>query len=348
MRVHVTDLKPGDTLLRDTFNTFGIHIMQKGHTLQREDIAKLLQHGVDDVDIEEVFSEPADISQSLSSHPLQDAKVQFNSALEGFEDLFLNAAARGEFDGSQVDDKLEPLLTELQEQKDVVSVLLFLNDDNNYTYTHSLQVGMLSYYLATWMGYTEQEAYQAGKAGYLHDVGKSKIPSHILNKPGRLTTEEFEEMKRHTIYGHDIIMQSTGDKISAMVALQHHERMDGKGYPHGLSLDEIHPLSRITAVADVYSAMTTARVYQTKQELLRVLKELHKMSFGQLHAETAQTFIRNMLPNFIGKQVLLSSGEVGQIIMTNPSDFFRPLIKTDKGFTDLAMQSNLDIEEIFM
>lgn len=344
MRVHVTDLKPGDTLLSDTFNSFGIHIMQKGHTLLSNDISKLLQHGVDYVEIENTVN-------SLQTEPvrsLEEAKVHFDTALSGFENLFLSAASRGEFDGSQVDEMLEPLMNELHTQKDVVSVLFVLNDTDNYTYTHSLQVGMLSYYLATWMGYTEHEAYIIGRAGYLHDVGKSKVPPQILNKPGKLTADEFEIMKQHTTFGHDLIMESTGDEISAIVALQHHERTDGKGYPHGLKLEDIHPYSRIVSVADIYSAMTTNRVYQSKQELLKVLKELHRMSFGQLYPDAAQTFIRNMLPNMIGKKVRLNSGETGKIVMTNPSDYFRPLIETDKGFKDLSMQSNLEIEDIFL
>ncbi|ANF96259.1 HD-GYP domain-containing protein [Paenibacillus bovis] len=344
MRVHVTDLKPGDTLSSDTFNTFGIHMMQKGHILQPDDISKLLKHGLDYVDIEETVIN----DDNEPHHSLIEAKVQFDTALVGFQNLFLNAASRGEFDGSQVDAVLEPLMDELHTQKDVVSVLFVLNDTNNYTYTHSLQVGMLSYYLAIWMGYTEQEAYAAGRAGYLHDVGKAKVPPEILNKPGKLTPEEYEIMKKHAQYGHDIIMESTGDELSAIVALQHHERADGKGYPNGITLDDIHPYARITAVADIYSAMTTHRVYQSKQELLRVLKEIHRMSFGQLYAEAAQTFIRNMLPNMIGKKVRLNSGETGRIIMTNPTDYFRPLIETEQGFKDLSIQSALEIEEIFI
>ncbi|MFD1886242.1 HD-GYP domain-containing protein [Paenibacillus wenxiniae] len=345
MRVHVTDLKPGDTLSSDTFNSFGIHIMQKGHTLHSSDISKLLQLGVDYVTIENA---PVVATVTVTPHTLEQAKVQFDTALEGFETLFLSAAARGEFDGSQVDDMLEPLMEELHTQKDVVSVLFVLNDTNNYTYTHSLQVGMLSYYLAVWLGYTEQEAYLAGRAGYLHDVGKAQVPSDILNKPGKLTADEFEWMKKHTIFGHDLIMKSTGDELSALVALQHHERADGKGYPNQLKLDDIHPYSRIVAVADIYSAMTTNRVYQSKQELLKVLKELHRMSFGQLHPESTQTFIRHMLPNMIGKHVKLNSGETGKIIMTNPSDYFRPLIETNQGFKDLAIETELEIEDIFL
>ncbi|MNN89533.1 hypothetical protein D3C81_2073610 [compost metagenome] len=94
--------------------------------------------------------------------------------------------------------------------------------------------------------------------------------------------------------------------------------------------------------------MTSNRVYQNKQELITVLHELYRLSFGKFSPEPIQAFIRHMLPNFIGKRVRLSSGELGSIVMTNPSDFFRPLVKTDTRFADLSRETNIDIQEVFM
>ncbi|GAF06292.1 HDIG domain protein [Paenibacillus pini JCM 16418] len=174
------------------------------------------------------------------------------------------------------------------------------------------------------------------------------IPGSLLNKPGKLTAEEYKEMKRHTVYGYDIIRDSTSDEVSALVALQHHERGDSSGYPNARGENDIHPFSQITAVADVFSAMTTNRVYQSKQELLAVLRELYGLSFGKLSAKPTQIFIRHMIPNFIGKRVLLTSGENGIIVMTNPADFFRPLVQTDERFANLSTEREISIEQIYM
>ncbi|MBJ8192458.1 HDIG domain-containing protein, partial [Bacillus cereus] len=103
--------------------------------------------------------------------------------ISGFESMFLEASSTGKFDEYRVDELFGPLVSELARQKDVVSLLLIMERGDHYTYNHSLQVGVLSYYIATWLGYTEEEAYAAGKAGYLHDIGKSMIPDEILNKP---------------------------------------------------------------------------------------------------------------------------------------------------------------------
>lgn len=342
------ELQPGDRLQEDIFNRFGVLILQKGTDLTNDAIVRLIQHGTDYVDIEPKQAPQSKSSLSDSELPAYKVKPFLDEAIDGFEEIFLEALSSGTFNDTKVDQLLEPMVSQLVGQKDVVSLLLLLSDDDNYTYNHSMQVGMLSYYIASWLGYPKEDAYKAGKAGYLIDIGKCKIPHEILSKPGKLTSEEFEEVKKHTVYGYDIIMNSTGDELTALVALQHHEREDGSGYPDGLRDREIHPFAKIAAVADVYTAMTSNRVYQSKQELLAVLQELNTLSFGKLNPEPTQALISHLLPNFIGKKVLLNSGEVGSIVMTNQLDFFRPLIQTDARFIDLSKERRTSIAEVYM
>ncbi|AWB44021.1 HD family phosphohydrolase [Paenibacillus sp. CAA11] len=347
MKVHVMDLSPGHRLENDIFNNNGVFVLQKGAHLTDEAIVKLMQHGIDYVDIVPLDAAPED-DKPVMTPSMQKMKPHFDQAVDVFETIFLESLSNGRFSEDQIDDTLQPLMGDLMSQKDIVSLLFLFDGKDNYTYNHSLQVGMLSYYIASWLGYPKEEAYKAGKAGYLHDIGKCMVPPHILNKPGALTPEEFEEVKKHTTYGYDIIRNSTSDEITALVALQHHEREDGSGYPHSIFDKEIHPFAKITAVADVYSAMTSNRVYQSKQELLTVLQELYRMSFGKLSPEPIQALVRHMLPNFIGKKVLLSSGETGLIVMNNPADYFRPLVKTELRFADLSKEREIDIQEIYI
>lgn len=345
MRVHVTDLKPGDCLKDDTFSSRGIHVLPRGTKLQPLEISLLVRHGVDYVDIDPETPPP----QLARTAALEEVSAGFDSMIDGFESIYLEALASGKFNRSVVDDALQPMLATLDQHKDVVTLLLMLERDDDYTYNHSLQVGMLSYYIAKWLGYTEQESYAISRAGYLIDIGKCKIDPFLLNKPGKLSPEEFDEMKLHTQFGYEIIRSSMSDLPTALAALQHHEREDGSGYPTGMKQIDIHPFSQIAAVADVYSAMTTARVYQSKKELIGVLRELHSMSFGKLNGRAVQALIHHLLPSFIGKRVLLSSGDMGVIIMNNPIDAFRPLIRLDRGgFLDLSAQRDCSIVEIYM
>ncbi|MDQ6418316.1 HD-GYP domain-containing protein [Paenibacillus sp. LHD-117] len=358
MRIHVSDILDGDQLSHDIFNNYGLHVLSKGTRLYKSEISRLLQHQIDYVDVSDRNSAPAfGLAEPAQNRTLESTvnpkwlpKVQpiYENAVKRFEQLFDSAFEQGVVNDEEVTEILQPLLNNLQLERDVVSMLLLLNTEDDYTYQHSVQVGMLSYYLATWLGYSTEEAAVIGKAGFLHDIGKSKISGDILNKPGKLTSDEFEEVKRHTLYGHDIILNSFREDTLAIAALQHHERIDGSGYPHGLKGEEIHPVSRIIAVVDIYSAMISARVYQKERDLLYVLKELHRLSFNELDPVTTHTFIKHMIPNFIGKKVRLSNEQFGMIVMTHPTEFFKPLVQIDDQFVDLTIDRHYEIEHVYL
>ncbi|UKS24386.1 HD-GYP domain-containing protein [Paenibacillus sp. HWE-109] len=348
MRIHVLQLIVGDKLLSDSYNTVGLHLLSAGTVLDASDIHMLNRHNVDYVDIE-----PRANGLDLTEHseiPNRQANesqlLNFQNSITAIKDIFNSVSTGGSIDNDLVESAFNPLIDSFQEEKDVVSLLLSLTSQDDYTYQHSVQVGMLSYYIAKWMNKSEKDALYIGKAGYLHDIGKCKIDPDILNKPAKLTNDEYNEIQKHTIYGYEIIKSSMKDNTLALVALQHHERMDGSGYPMRKKSTEIHSFSLIIAVADVYSAMICKRVYQEKRDLLIVLKELHRMSFGQLDPKITQVFIRNMIPNFIGKKVSLSDGRIGRIVMTNPSDFFRPLININNEFLDLSQLQDIEITQI--
>lgn len=346
MRVHVLELHAGDRLSEDVFNHYGLQLLSAGTPLDREDIAKLSAHNVDDVDIlPRTAAEPAGGVQVAEDGP-DSPQAAFEGAAEGIKKLFENVRNEGRLNEEDVERSFSPLVQHFREETDVVSLLLTLNSKDDYTYQHSVQVGMLSYYIAKWSGESEQTALDAGKAGYLHDIGKCRIPDAILQKPSRLTDEEFAEIKNHSIYGHQIVSESFNDPILALVALQHHERLDGSGYPHGIAGGDIHPMAKIVAVADIYSAMISARVYQNKRDLLVVLRELHRMSFGELDPSAVHVFISHMIPNFIGKKITLTDGRSGIIVMTNPTDYFRPLIQIDGSFYDLCHERHFEIASI--
>lgn len=345
MHIHVLQLIVGDKLISDSYNTKGLHLLSAGTVVDASDILMLNRHNVEYVDIAPRVSEVA-IEPAQASKAKQAQLNSFHDCIAGIKDIFRSAENGEKLSMDMIESAFTPLISSFEEENDVVSLLLSLSSKDDYTFQHSVQVGMLSYYIAKWMNKSEKEALTIGTAGYLHDVGKCKISPEILFKPGKLTNDEYNEIQKHTIFGYEIIKNSLKDNTLALVALQHHERMDGTGYPLRKKSTEIHSYSLIVAVADVYSAMISKRVYQDKRDLLIVLKELHRMSFGQLDPKITQVFIRNMIPNFIGKTVSLSDGRVGTIVMTNPTDFFRPLIRVNNQFLDLSQLSDVEIASI--
>lgn len=347
VRIHISDLQVGDRTQSDIFNNNGIPVLSANHVLVQHDIDKLQLHDIDYIDIisrERMITKPAAVPILAD---IQKVQPHFTDAVQGVKSLFKLASDGGKLNDSDVNDNFIPLVDNFKGQKDVVALLIDLNTNDDYTYQHSVQVGMISYYIAKWSRKSDKEAYKIGKAGYLHDIGKSRIDPAILKKPSKLTEQEFEEIKKHPIYGYDIIKQSIHDNTLALVALQHHERMNGKGYPNGISGSKIHSISRIITVADIYSAMISKRSYQKERDLLTVLKELHRLSFNEIDPKVTQIFIRHMIPNFIGKKVELNTGEIGTIVLNNPSNSFHPLIRTEDKFIDLLSDTRFEIIRVY-
>ncbi|MCR8659012.1 HD-GYP domain-containing protein [Paenibacillus endoradicis] len=358
MRIHVTDIVDGDVLRDDVFNSYGLHILSKKAVLYSAEISKLLQHQIDYIDILErsglINNSLEDFDQlertlesTVTPKWVPQVKPIYDAVVNNIQELFHIARTENAIDTEAAAATFNPLLQNLHLERDVVSLLLLLNNQDSYTYQHSVQVGMLSYYLANWLGLSKEEATTVGNAGFLHDIGKCKLDESVLNKPGKLTAEEFDEIKRHTIYGYEIIMNSHADKELAIGALQHHERINGTGYPHGVKNQEISQIGRIIAVADIYSAMISSRVYQKERDLLFVLKELYRLSFSELDPVITHTFIQHMIPNFIGKRIKLNDGRTGSIIMTHPTEFFSPLIKIGHEFIDLTTERTLEITHVY-
>lgn len=358
MRIHITDVIESDVLKNDVFNSYGLHILSKNTVLHSKEISKLIQHSIEYIEIldrstiinnsvEEFDQLERTLESTASPKWVPHMKPIYDSVVQDIKGLFDTARKENKIDTEQATAAFDPLMQNLLLERDVVSLLLLLNNADSYTYQHSVQVGMLSYYIANWIGLSNEESVRVGNAGFLHDIGKCKIEPDILNKPGKLSAEEYAEVKRHTIYGYEIIKNSTPDQNIALGALHHHERINGSGYPHGLKGEDISLYGRIIAVADIYSAMISSRVYQKERDLLFVLKELYRLSFTELDPIITHSFISHMIPNFIGKRVTLSDGRTGTIIMTHPTEFFSPLVQINSEFIDLTTERALEITHVY-
>lgn len=348
MKTHVMELQEGDRLKTDVFNRAGLHVLPKGTSIHTEEIALLIRQSIDYVDIEQREGEAASPAVDPKSFT-QRLRDNFYFTIKGYQSIFLEALTTGKFNQNMVDQHLVPMLEVLDRNKDVVSLLIAFTEDDVNVYNHSLQVGLLSYYIATWLGYSPDECYEISKAGYLHDIGKSQVRQSLRNRDHELTGEEQEEMKRHTTYGYEIIRKSTGEDITALVALQHHEHEDGSGYPGGLRKEKIHPYAEIVAVANAYIGLSSPEGSRERQDLLTVLRKIYELGFGKLNEKAVQALTRNLLPNFIGKKARLSNGETVTIVWNNPADIFKPLVQIDEErFRDLSRERSIELEQVFI
>jgi putative nucleotidyltransferase with HDIG domain len=210
--------------------------------------------------------------------------------------------------------------------RDALLCLAQLKKTDEYTSFHSLSVSVLCLAFGRNMGYQKNTLKALGLGGLLHDVGKMKIPSEVLNKAGRLTETEFELMKRHVDYGAEIL-SSTGIHESALEApLQHHERYNGTGYPKGLKGDKISVFGMLASIADVYDAITSNRVYNSALQPQEALKRMFEWRGKDFHPLLLERFIQCVGIYPIGSVVRFQSGEAGLVMSINMMNITRPKV----------------------
>jgi HD-GYP domain-containing protein (c-di-GMP phosphodiesterase class II) len=178
------------------------------------------------------------------------------------------------------------------------------------------------------LGLSKEDMNDLGAGGMLHDVGKLKIPLSILNKDGKLTDQEFAEMKSHPTYGYEILSKSRGiSERARMIALQHHEKFQGGGYPKRLKGNEISLFARICAVADVYDALTTDRPYRVAMSPYEAMKILNAGIDNHFDPKILTAFIRKFSLYPAGSLVALNDGSYALVLKNNSASVIRPVIK---------------------
>ncbi|MAM87624.1 HD-GYP domain-containing protein [Allohahella sp. A8] len=222
-----------------------------------------------------------------------------------------------------VDDIVDSLLR----NDDALMWLSKIRNQDEYTAEHCLNVCILSAAFAKRLGLPEDEIRLIGLCGMLHDVGKMKVPLEVLNKPTSLTPDEFELMRRHAEFGRDILMSQPGMLNKAVdVAYNHHERLDGNGYPRKLKANQIPYYAKLVAIVDTYDAITSNRSYSRGRASMEALDIIYRFRGTQFDDELAKEFIKMIGIYPPGSIVELHTGEVGIVVMQNPKSKLKPKI----------------------
>jgi HD-GYP domain-containing protein (c-di-GMP phosphodiesterase class II) len=230
--------------------------------------------------------------------------------------------------GKKFRSVVKEILDDIRSHQKVMSVLMDVQSTDQYTFQHSLNVTIYTLALAMAQNYSEKQMIEIGLGAILHDVGKLTVPPEILSKPGKLTDEEFAIVKEHTTTGFNFIRKMHDiSLLCAHCAYQHHERLDGSGYPRGLVNKEIHEYAKLIAIADVFDALTSNRSYR-KAMLPHVAMEFIYSGAGtQFDLEFVNTF-RNTISMYpIGMTVKLSNGYKGVVVDHNHQLPSRPIIR---------------------
>ena len=200
-----------------------------------------------------------------------------------------------------------------------------LKNHDDYTYLHSMAVCGLMITLAQQLGLDDRQVRRVGMGGLLHDVGKAAVPLEILNKPGKLSDEEFEVMRQHPVIGAQMLMEADADDDLLDIALHHHEKYDGSGYPHRLKEEEISLYSRMAAVCDVYDALTSTRPYRKGWTPADAMHSMLNWR-GHFDQQILHVFVRAIGIYPVGSLVRLASGRVALVVKAGERSLLKPVV----------------------
>lgn len=245
----------------------------------------------------------------------------------------------------ELEKTVEQIKNSLSVNVELLNEILDVKEVDEYLYNHSLNVAVIANLIGRWVGLNKEDLDILVLAGLVHDIGKLRVNQQVLQKPGKLTDEEFLEMKKHPAYSHKMLVEMgyTDNKMLKAVTL-HHEKVDGTGYPLGINGERIPIHAKILAVADIFDAMTSNRVYKERVSPFKVLEMFQNQTFGKLDYNIVITFIKKFTEYYVGSEVILSNNEKAKIVSLNTYELTKPLLITEDGkFIDISKNRTIQI-----
>lgn len=339
-------LKAGMALGRSIYGPNGELILAKKLVLKPEYIEKIQNMGYNGLYIDDELSKEIEIRDVIQPELRQMAVKVLRENFCTYKD---DAAFLLDEEAEMIKEIVTEIVEDIISQNEIMLNMVDLKVYDNYTYYHSVNVAALAVSIGLEMGLNKDSLKELGIAAILHDIGKKVIPEEILHKPGKLTTEEFEVIKRHPTVAYDSLKESRSISSVARVAiLQHHERFDGTGYPLGRKGTEISMFARILSVADVYDALASKRSYHDAWPPSDALEYIMAGSGSQFDPDIVMAFSRKVAIYPIGTIVELSNGKFGMVVQNYPEYNSRPKVKIigeeqEEEYYDLRESSMLNI-----
>lgn len=355
--IFVKHLIPGMIIAKDVYTQTNILLLSKGTIITDKVITTLIFHNIIKVCI---------YKESVATPHLQENHTN--------NDYFSKIRASEEFihfhaDFEKTVDGFKQSINDIVEKNspiDVTSLYLettkhLVHDFKNYnvfdmlhnmrsyddsTYVHCVNVALICNIFGNWLNLSEEQIKALTVAGLLHDIGKLEIPNEIITKPGKLTRAEYEIVKTHTTRGYEILKQTHVDPRILNSALMHHERYDGSGYPLGLLGPQTEEFAKIVAIADVYDAMTSARVYRGPMCPFKAIRKLEEDGIQKYEPRYILTFLEHIVTTYLHTEVLLSNGMKATVVFINKTNLGKPIVKVGNMCIDLSINYEIEIESI--
>ncbi len=269
----------------------------------------------------------ANFDKSSFTERLINARKSRDKTRSYIDDMLAEAKMGKITDTHKAKELVAELASNIVENLDASMWLTQLKSRDEYTAIHSLNVCVLSLTFGRSLGLKGDELNELGLGALLHDIGKMQVPLEILNKPGKLTTEEFEIMKSHPQKGYEMLLSdSTLSSEVLSIVKSHHERLSGKGYPDNLSESNISYYTKIVSITDVYDAITSDRVYHDGMTPHEALKRLYEWMPDNFDTQLMQSFIRTIGIYPVGSVVELKTGHIGLVVKLTDTHRLKPVV----------------------
>ncbi|MCY9661229.1 HD-GYP domain-containing protein [Paenibacillus chondroitinus] len=337
---------PGMRLAKNIYNEDGMVLLAVNVELTQRLIDRLFSYGIDYIYIADSRTDDviqADIIQDETrSKAIHEIRHTFKRVMEDSN----KRGAVSYYDiGRNFRDVMNMIIDDLSAHQGAMVMLNNMNIKDNYLFQHSVNVSIYAIMLGISYGYSREKLETLGLGALLHDIGKTKIPLGILRKPSQLTSDEFKEMKNHTTYGFQILKDEPNiPLLSAHCALQHHERINGSGYPRGLQGPDINEFARWIGLVDSYDAMTTTRVYRRPLLPHEAMEQLFAGS-GTMYDQSQIALFRDKIAIYpLGITVKLNTGEFGIVSKLNLTVPQRPVVRILQDETGRELKEPYEID----
>ena len=283
-----------------------------------------------------------------ASDEFRDFQLKYFQAITDLKQVFAAVTNRSqEFDATKLLNSVGELFRSRNTIIELFDMLYNMRIVEDAIYAHSINVGLISRMIGRWLRLDAHDLDVITLSGLLHDIGKALIPPEILNKPDKLTDEEFALIRQHPKLGYDILKNQNVNPHVKKAALMHHERCDGSGYPTGVEEDFIDEYAMIVGIADVYDAMTAARSYRAPLCPFQVIKCFEDEGYQKYKTKYLLTFLKQIAATYQSNRVILNDGRGCNIVLLNQDALSRPMVQLDDGsIIDLNTQRDLYIKSV--
>ncbi len=353
-KVHINDLRVGKIVSEDIYANTQYPILLKNTKLSQEHLYILKAFNIvqipillDGKDQERKEKKESEDKSELVNVAVEQVVVvdrfgnKYNDVIDEFKKMFNGWGAGAKIDITKVRAMILPLVEKILEDRTIIFDLNSFSNAKDYLYHHCIATGLISAAIAQKLGYERGYVLQMAIAGTLADCGMARIPLRIREKKEPLNQLEFNEIRKHPIFSLQMVKNLPALKEEMKEAIyQHHERLDGSGYPEKLRVGSVSNFGQIIAVADTFHAMTSERLYRLKESPFKVIEKIKESEFGKFDIQVVQALVDLVAALPIGTKIELSNLERGEIMFINKFAPTRPLIKLSSSGEIIDLSKN--------